>query len=136
MLASPDQRAAVRSELGLDDPFFVQYGKMMRGLVTGQLKSFKSKQSTLTILRDAFPTTALVGGLGIACSVVLGLLFGVIAGNHPGGWVDPRRFGQHGPQHRRPAVPAGSATDSPVDRAVESLTWLRHLPTGHSRVQP
>ena len=88
LLASPDQRAAVRRELGLDDPFFVQYGKMMSGLVTGQLKSFKSKQSTLTILWDAFPTTALVGGLGIACSVVLGLLFGAIAGNHPGGWVD------------------------------------------------
>lgn len=88
MLASPDQRAAVRRELGLDDPCFVQYGKMMSGLVTGQLKSFKSKQSTLTILWDAFPTTALIGGLGIAVSVVLGLLFGIIAGNHPGGWVD------------------------------------------------
>jgi peptide/nickel transport system permease protein len=87
-MASPEDRAAVRREMGLDDPFFIQYAKMMRSLMTGELKSFKSKQSTLTIVRDAFPTSALVGGLGIAVSVVLAIVFGTLAGGHPGGWVD------------------------------------------------
>jgi peptide/nickel transport system permease protein len=87
-LASPAERAAARRALGLDDPFFVQYAKMMRSLVTGDLRSFKSKQSTLTILRDAFPTTALIGGLGLAISIVLALLFGTRAGSRPGGWID------------------------------------------------
>jgi peptide/nickel transport system permease protein len=88
MMASAEDRAAVRREMGLDDPFFIQYAKMMRSLVTGELKSFKSKQSTLTIVRDALPTSALVGGLGIAISLILAIGFGTLAGRHPGGWVD------------------------------------------------
>src|SRR5262245_5904162 len=74
MMANAADRAAVRAQMGLDDPFFIQFGKMMRGVVTGELKSFKSKQSTLTIVREAFPTSALVGGLGIAVSVVFGIV--------------------------------------------------------------
>jgi peptide/nickel transport system permease protein len=87
-LASPEERAAVRRDLGLDDPFFIQYGKMMQRLVTGELKSFRSKQSTLTIVRDAFPTSAMVGGLGILVSVGFALVFGTLAGRRPGGWID------------------------------------------------
>jgi peptide/nickel transport system permease protein len=83
-MASAEDRAAVRREMGLDDPFFIQYGKMMRSMVTGELKSFKSKQSTLTIVREAFPTSALVGGLGIAGSVLLA----IVCGTNPGGWID------------------------------------------------
>jgi len=88
MMSNEADRAAVRRDMGLDDPFFIQYGKMMRNLVTGQLKSFKSKQSTLVIVREAFPTTALVGGLGIAASVGIALIFGTLAGRKPGGWID------------------------------------------------
>ena len=87
-MANAEDRAAVRRDMGLDDPFFIQYGKMMRSLVSGDLKSFKSKQSTLVIVRDAFPTTALIGGLGLIVSVILALLFGTLAGRRPGGWVD------------------------------------------------
>jgi peptide/nickel transport system permease protein len=88
MMASEEDRAAVRRDMGLDDPFFIQYGKMMRSLVSGELKSFKSKQSTLTIVREAFPTSALIGGLGIAVSAVLAILFGTLAGHRPGGLID------------------------------------------------
>ena len=57
-------------------------------LVTGDLRSFKSKQPTLTIIFDAFPTTALVGGLGILSAVILGAGLGTLAGHRPGGWAD------------------------------------------------
>ncbi|MFT4040243.1 MAG: ABC transporter permease, partial [Thermomicrobiales bacterium] len=49
---------------------------------------FKSKQSTLAIVRESFPATALVGGLGLLASVALAVLFGTLAGRKPGGWVD------------------------------------------------
>jgi peptide/nickel transport system permease protein len=87
-MVSPEQRAAARTQLGLDDPLPVQYGKMTWQLVTGQLRSFKSKQPTLTIIFDAFPTTALVGGLGIASAVLIGVGLGSLAGHRPGGWAD------------------------------------------------
>src|SRR3712207_2680780 len=87
-LTSSEERAEVRRQLGLDDPFFVQYGRTMWGLATGELRSFKSKQPTLAIVRDAFPTSALVGGLGIVASIGFALVFGTLACRRPGGWVD------------------------------------------------
>ena len=87
-MLNEQERAAVRSDLGLDRPAPVQYGKMMWGLVSGDLRSFKTKQPTYTVLGDAFRTTALVGGLGIAVAIVFGLTVGSLAGRRPGGWVD------------------------------------------------
>ncbi|MEA2515242.1 MAG: peptide/nickel transport system permease protein [Thermomicrobiales bacterium] len=87
-LLSAEEREAVRDQLGLNDALPVQYAKMMRGLVTGDLRSFKSKQPTLTVVRQAFPTTALVGGLGLAIAVVLALILGILAGRRPGGSID------------------------------------------------
>lgn len=87
-MVSAEARAAARAQLGLDDPLPVQYGKMTWQLVTGQLRSFKSKQPTLTIIFDALPTTALVGGLGLIGAVVIGVGLGSLAGRNPDGLAD------------------------------------------------
>jgi peptide/nickel transport system permease protein len=87
-LLSAEEREAVRDDLGLNAPFPVQYLRMMEGLVTGELRSFKSKQPTHEIVREAFPTTALVGGLGLLLSIVYALIVGTLAGRRPGGWMD------------------------------------------------
>ncbi|MGH2559770.1 MAG: ABC transporter permease [Thermomicrobiales bacterium] len=87
-LLSEEERAAVRDQMGLNDPFPVQYGTMMWRLVTGDLRSFKSTQPTSEIIADAFPVTALIGGLGLGIAVVVALALGTLAGRRPGGWVD------------------------------------------------
>lgn len=87
-LLSADDRAAIRHQLGLDDSFPVQYVKMMHALVDGDLRSFKSKQPTTQIIRDAFPVTATVSGLGIGLALLLAFPLGAFAGRRPGGWVD------------------------------------------------
>ncbi|MDQ6832491.1 MAG: ABC transporter permease [Chloroflexota bacterium] len=87
-LLSPEERAAVRHDLGLDDPLPMQYVKMMRGLARGDLRSFKSKQPTYQIVRDAFPTTLVVTTTGLGLAVLIANPFGAFAARRPGGWVD------------------------------------------------
>jgi peptide/nickel transport system permease protein len=87
-LLSEADRAAVRAQLGLNDPLPVQYGKMMRGLVRGDLRSFKSKRPTYQIIRDAFPTTFAVATLGLGFALLVALPLGVAAARRPGGVLD------------------------------------------------
>lgn len=87
-LISAEDREAVRQDLGLDDPFPVQYAKMMTGLLDGDLRSFKTKQPTLEMVCDAFPITLLVGGLGLLTGLLIGTPVGALAARKPGGWAD------------------------------------------------
>lgn len=87
-LLSESERAAAREQLGLNDPFAVQWAKMMLGLVDGDLRSFKSKQPTTRILADAFPTTFIVTVLGLGLAALLAVPLGTLAARRPGGLVD------------------------------------------------
>jgi peptide/nickel transport system permease protein len=85
---SESQRAAIRESLGLDDPLPVQYVRTIGGIVTGQLRSFRTTESTVTMLGNALPTTAAVGLIGIALATIAGLLVGSAAATRPGGRLD------------------------------------------------
>lgn len=87
-MISRAQKDAVRQQLGLNDPLPVQYARMMRDMVTGNLRSFRSKQPTFTIVREALPATALVGGLGIGIGCLGALWLGLAAGRKPDGWAN------------------------------------------------
>jgi peptide/nickel transport system permease protein len=87
-LLSEADREAIRDSLGLNDSLPVQYVKMMKGLVNGDLRSFKTKQPTYEVVKDAFPTTALIGGLALVFSISLALVFGTLAARRPGGPID------------------------------------------------
>jgi peptide/nickel transport system permease protein len=87
-LISEADREAIRESLGLNDSLPVQYVKMMKGLVNGDLRSFKTKQPTYEVVKDAFPTTALIGGLALVFSLALALVFGTLAARKPGGSID------------------------------------------------
>jgi peptide/nickel transport system permease protein len=87
-LLSESERAAVRDQLGLNDSFPIRYAKMMRGLVNGDLRSFRSKQPTYQVVRDAFPTTFIISALGLGLAILIALLLGVLAARRPRGPVD------------------------------------------------
>jgi peptide/nickel transport system permease protein len=87
-MLSPDERAAVRQSLGLDDPLPLQYAKMMEGVVDGNLRSFKTKQPTIDMVFDAFPVTLLIGGSGLIVALLFGLPIGGLAARRPGGIAD------------------------------------------------
>jgi peptide/nickel transport system permease protein len=74
---SPDQQDAIRRAMGLEDPLWVQYGRLMSSLLTGQLLSMRLHVPTLQLVASAAPVTLMLGGLTLLVGIVLGLAFGV-----------------------------------------------------------
>ena len=87
-MVSEADREAVREDLGLNEPLPVQYASMMAGMLSGDLRSFKSKQPTLEIVADALPVTLIVGGAGLLIGLLVALPLGTLAARRPGGWID------------------------------------------------
>ncbi len=55
---SEAERAELRRDLGLDDPFLVQYGRFLRGAVQGDLgTSYFFKKPALDVIGSKFPAT-------------------------------------------------------------------------------
>ena len=75
--------AAMRVELGLDDPAPVRYFKTMRSLFTGELRSFRTKQRVVDTIAERVPTTLIIGVLAIVFGLVFGTLIGVVQATRP-----------------------------------------------------
>jgi peptide/nickel transport system permease protein len=76
--ATAEQFESLRQELGLDDPLPVQYVKTMKALLTGELRSFKTRQRVIEIVWERLPVTALLGGLSLALATVVGIAIGAV----------------------------------------------------------
>jgi peptide/nickel transport system permease protein len=85
---SEQQRAELRASLGLDEPWPTQYVKTMAGLFAGDLRSFRTKETTATMIANAFPVTLSVVVLGLTIAILVSLPLGAAAARHPGGWAD------------------------------------------------
>ncbi|GAB1365127.1 ABC transporter permease [Rhodobacter sp.] len=70
----------IRAQLGLDQPFIVQYGRYLWNLVQGDLgRSYLQKTDVATLIWSRLPATLLLMAAGIAAELVIGLTLGVIA---------------------------------------------------------
>src|SRR5215207_8918965 len=79
--ASAADIARIRSELGLDDPFFVQFFRWLGDVVTGDLgRSLTSGRSVSTIIADRAPISLSLGVAGLLVGICLGVSLGVLAG--------------------------------------------------------
>ena len=72
-------RTALRAELGLDDPWHVQYLRWLSGTATGKGQSLETKESIGSIVSRQFPVTALLTLYTILLSVVVSIPLGTIA---------------------------------------------------------
>lgn len=81
--AAPGQMEVIRERLGLNEPLWVQYAKTMSEMVTGGLRSFQTKQSTLKMLMDALPITLLLVGLTLLVALPIGIVLGVVSALRP-----------------------------------------------------
>jgi len=80
---------AVRKQLGLDDPLYVQYGRFMVKAVQGDLgRSYSSNRDVLKTIIETFPATALLAVSALIISSFIGILIGVISSVRPYTWSD------------------------------------------------
>ena len=81
--------AALRQELGLDQPIWVQYGKWLGRVVQGDLgRSIRTGEPVTAVLLQRLPTTLYVGFAGFFVGLAIGLPVAIISALRPGSKLD------------------------------------------------
>lgn len=87
--ARPEDVAALREQLGLDDPVLIQYGRFIGRALQGDLgQSLKYHRPVSGMVLERLPTTALLAGLSLALSVTVAIPLGVTAAVRRGTLTD------------------------------------------------
>lgn len=85
--ATPAEYQALRQELGLDDPFVVQYWNWLSGALQGDLgRSIVNGQDVAQALDQRLGVTLSIVIPAVVISSLLGILIGCISA-HRGGWL-------------------------------------------------
>jgi ABC-type dipeptide/oligopeptide/nickel transport system permease component len=86
---SKEQAAALREELGLNDPLPVQYWHYIRGVAQGDLgNSIRSGRPVAEMIREQLPSTIQLTVAAMLLAVVIGLGLGMLGALRHGTWVD------------------------------------------------
>lgn len=87
--ASVADRASLRTELGLDEPILVQFGRYLNKLVHGDLgRSIHTKTPILELIQAHYPATLKLALLALSIGLILGVPLGIFAALHAGKWQD------------------------------------------------
>lgn len=87
--ATPEQVAALRASLGLDDPLMVRYGNWLAGVLRGDLgTSMLTSYPVTQAISDRIAVTVSLVAISLVVSVAVGLLIGMLAAVRPGGLFD------------------------------------------------
>ncbi len=77
---SEEVKAAKRAELGLDQPFLIQYGNWLKGVVTGDMgRSFISGKPVFETFADKLPATFELMLVSISLTIFVATPLGIIA---------------------------------------------------------
>jgi peptide/nickel transport system permease protein len=75
---------AIRKQLGLDDPLYIQYFRFIGKAVQGDLgRSYSSNRDVLKTIVDTFPATGILAVSSMIISTIIGVLIGVISAVKP-----------------------------------------------------
>jgi len=78
--SDPQTVAQVRHELGLDQPWYVQYGRFVWSAVKGDFGiSLYNRRPVGDVIRESFPATATLAVLAILLAIAVGIPAGIIA---------------------------------------------------------
>lgn len=81
---TPEQKAAILRDLGLDKPLAVQYAVWVRDIASGKLgESFFRGDPIIEILAQRGPISAQIGIISVAISWIIGLPVGIISAVRP-----------------------------------------------------
>lgn len=78
--ATEEQLAKTREEMGLNDPFFVRYGKYVLNLVQGDMgKSYRNNLDISTQIFERTENTMILAGSAVLFAVIVGVTVGIIS---------------------------------------------------------
>ncbi len=87
--ATPEQRAAVRVEYGLDQPAPIRYVTWLTRVAQGEFgRSLRTREDVGAMLAARIPVTLQLGLLSILIAVAIGVPAGILAARFRGGLID------------------------------------------------
>ena len=122
---TPQQRAQLRVDLGLDDPFVVQFARFVGNAVQGDFGiSYRQRRPVAELLEERLPATLELSFVSALMALVFGIPMGIYTA------LRPRRAVQdvHGALaggHLAAHVPDRHPADTGVRRAIALAAQLR-----------
>jgi peptide/nickel transport system permease protein len=87
--ASPESLAALRRQMGVDGPIYVQYAAWLLGMLRGDLgKSFISGDPVWSLVLAKVPASVELALLGLLIGTVVGMPVGVLSAIRQDSWLD------------------------------------------------
>jgi peptide/nickel transport system permease protein len=87
--ATPETLAALRHDMGLDQPLIVRYGQWLAGALTGDLgKSYTYGVPVAGLIAERLAVTLPLAALAVVLSVLIAVPLGVAAAARRGGFFD------------------------------------------------
>jgi peptide/nickel transport system permease protein len=87
--ATPQTVANIREQLGLDQPFIVQYWRYLLNLLQADLgRSYLQKTEVASLISARIPASLLLMAGAIFCELVIGLTMGILAALRRGSTMD------------------------------------------------
>lgn len=87
--ATPEAIAALRAEMGLDQPAHVRYGRWLIGMLSGNPgQSLANKLPVSELIATRLPKSLLLAGAAAIVSVPIALFIGILSAMHRGSRLD------------------------------------------------
>ena len=87
--ASPEDIAEARRRWGLDQPIYLQYGRFLANVMSGDLGiSFRYADPVIELIGQRLPATVELAAASLLIAVLIGIPLGVWAGAKPNSWAD------------------------------------------------
>ncbi|MQA24027.1 MAG: ABC transporter permease subunit [Micromonosporaceae bacterium] len=91
---TPEERAALREQLGLDQPLLAQFGKYTADVFSGNFgTSYQYRRPVMELVLERLSATVLLTGTALVLSVAVGLWVGARAGWRHGSRLDRAHVG-------------------------------------------
>jgi peptide/nickel transport system permease protein len=88
-VATPEMVANLRKELGLDQPFYIQFSEYFMNVLQGDFgQSVVNSEPVLPKIVEHFPATLALTITSAVLSVVIGVTFGVLSAIYRNKWID------------------------------------------------
>ena len=86
--ATPEQRADLRRDLGLEQPFYVQFGRFVGNAAQGEFGlSYRQGRKVSTLLRERLPATLELSFAAAVLALCVGIPMGVYTALRRGGFL-------------------------------------------------